>query len=42
MSSEFKVNEGHSYGDHIVLWDQPDDQEHYRELKAFLLTHLEG
>jgi hypothetical protein len=24
-----------------VLWNEPDGREHFRELKAFLLKHLE-
>ena len=28
--------EDDSHADYLVLWDQPDGQEHFRELKAFL------
>ena len=42
VEADLHVYEGHSHADYLVLWDQPDGQEHFRELKAFLLKHLEG
>jgi acetyl esterase/lipase len=42
VDADLHVYEGHSHGDYLVLWNEADGQEHFRELKAFLLKHLEG
>jgi acetyl esterase/lipase len=41
VEADLHVYEGHSHGDYLVLWNEPDGREHFRELKAFLLKHLE-
>lgn len=42
VEADLHVYEGHSHGDYLILWNDADGQEHFRELKAFLLKHLEG
>ena len=40
VDADLHVYEGHSHGDYIAVWNAPESEEHYAELKAFVLEHL--
>lgn len=41
VEADLHVYEGQSHADYINVWDSPESYEHYAELNAFLLKHLE-
>jgi acetyl esterase/lipase len=38
--ADLNIYEGQSHGDYLALMDSPESHEHYAELNAFLLRHL--
>jgi acetyl esterase/lipase len=42
VEADLHVYEGQSHADYIVVMNAPESHEHYAELKAFLLQHLQS
>ena len=42
VEADLHIYEGQSHGDYIAMWNAPESAEHYAELNAFLLKHLQN
>jgi len=42
VDADLHVYEGQSHGDYLFVMNAPESHEHYAELNAFLLQHLQG
>jgi acetyl esterase/lipase len=42
VEADLHIYEGQSHGDYIAMWNAPESAEHYAELNAFLLKHLQS
>ena len=42
VEADLHIYEGQSHGDYIYVWNAPESLEHYAELNAFLLGHLDS
>jgi acetyl esterase/lipase len=42
VEADLHVYEGQSHADYIVVMNAPESHEHYAELNAFLLQHLQS
>jgi acetyl esterase/lipase len=42
VEADLHIYEGQSHGDYIAMWNAPESAEHYAELNAFMLKHLQS
>ena len=42
VEADLHIYEGQPHGDYIAMWNAPESAEHYAELNAFLLKHLQS
>jgi len=42
VEADLNVYEGQSHGDYVAVMNAPESYEHYAELNAFILQHLQG
>jgi hypothetical protein len=42
VEADLHVYEGQSHADYLIVWNAPESNEHFAELNAFLLRHLQS